>query len=109
MEMTLYEKRIYAIRVGQMAEVIRLYSEEGYPVLESEGFAKHLVGYFISDTGRLHQLVHLWRFADDDARRTHWKKLYTSEAFGAFVSKLRPLIDRQEVQLLTAAPWGPQP
>lgn len=107
--MTLYEKRTYAVRVGQMAEVIRLYSDEGYPVLDAEGFSEHLVGYFISDTGRLHQLVHLWRFVDDEARRAHWKRLYASEAFGAFVKKLRPLIDRQEVQLLAAAPWGPQP
>lgn len=107
--MTLYEKRTYAIRVGQMAEVIRLYSEEGYPVLEAEAFSEHLVGYFISDTGRLHQIVHFWRFADDETRRAHWKKLYASEAFKAFVVKLRPLIDYQEVQLLTPAPWGPQP
>lgn len=107
--MPLYEQRTYSIRVGEMAEAVRLYSEEGYPVLEAEGFSKHLVGYFISDTGRLHQLVHLWRFEDDDTRRAHWKRLYASEAFGAFVVKLRPLIDRQDVQLLTAAPWGPQP
>jgi len=107
--MTVYEKRIYSLKVGQMAEVIRLYSEEGYPVLEAEGFAKNLVGYFISDTGRLHQLIHIWRFENDDARRAFWKKLYASKKFMSFVVKLRPLFDIQEVQLMISAPWGPQP
>lgn len=107
--MTVYEKRIYSLKVGQMAEVVRLYSEEGYPVLETEGFSKNLVGYFISDTGRLHQLIHIWRFENDEARRAFWKKLYASEKFMSFVVKLRPLSDIQEVQLMISAPWGPQP
>ena len=107
--MTLYEKRTYSIRVGQMAEILRLYSEEGYPALEAEGFTDNLVGYFVSDTGRLHQLVHIWRFQSDDERRAFWERLYASERFMAVVAKLRPLIDTQEVQLLTSAPWGPQP
>ena len=107
--MNLYEKRTYSVRVGKMAEILRLYSEEGYPVLEAEGFAKNLVGYFVSDTGRLHQLIHLWRFESDEERRAFWARLYASEEFMAFLAKLRPLIDTQEVQLLTSAPWGPRP
>jgi len=107
--MTVYEKRTYSIRVGQMPEIIRLYSDEGWPVLESEGFGKNLVGYFVSDTGRLHQLVHIWRFDSDDDRRAFWKKLYASERFMAVAAKIRPLIDTQEIQLLVSAPWGPKP
>ena len=107
--MNLYEKRTYSVCVGKMAEIQRLYSEEGYPVLEAEGFARHLVGYFVSDTGRLHQLIHMWRFASDEERRAFWARLYGSEEFIAFLAKLRPLIDTQEVQLLTSAPWGPRP
>jgi len=107
--MKIYEKRTYSIRVGQMAEILRLYSEEAFPVLESEGFSKNLVGYFISDTGRLHQLIHIWWFENDEARRDFWKRLYASEKFLAVAAKIRPLIDTQEVQLMVSAPWGPQP
>lgn len=92
-----------------MAEVIRLYTNEGWPVFESEGFSKNLVGYFISDSGRLHQLVHLWRFASDDERRNFWKGVYANEKFMAFAAKVRPLIEMQEVQSLLPAPWGPKP
>lgn len=107
--MPLYEQRTYSIKVGQMPELLRIYQEQGWPVLQEEGFDKNLVGYFVSDTGRLHQLVHLWRFEDDAARRAFWARLYASERFMAVAAQIRPLMDTQEVQLLNAAPWGPKP
>ena len=107
--MAIYEKRTYNVVPGQMAEVSRLYSTEGFPALAAGGFSNNLVGYFISDTGELHQLVHLWKFADDAARRDHWARLYLDQAFMAFVKQLRPLLQEQHNQLLLAAPWGPHP
>ncbi|MEM7325044.1 MAG: NIPSNAP family protein [Actinomycetota bacterium] len=107
--MSIYEKRTYDIQVGQMADVVRLYRDEGYPALEAGGFDQKLVGYFISDTGRLHQLIHLWRFDDDQDRRDFWRRLFADESFMAFAGQLRPKILTQEIQLLSSAPWGPTP
>jgi NIPSNAP len=104
-----YEKRTYDVTVGQMAEVTRLYSTEGWPALQAGDFSKHCVGYFISDTGNLHQLVHLWRFESDDERRDFWKRLFADAPFMAFAKQLRPLVRAQNVQLLLAAPWGHHP
>ena len=106
---TIYEKRTYSVTVGQMTEVIRLYSTLGYPALEAGGFSKQLIGYFTSDTGELHQLMHLWRFDSDDDRRAFWKRLFEDQDFMAFARQLRPLIKTQSNQLLLAAPWGPHP
>jgi hypothetical protein len=106
---TIYEKRTYSVTVGQMAEVIRLYSTLGYPALEAGGFSKKLIGYFTSDTGELHQLIHLWRFDSDDDRRAFWKRLFEDQDFMAFAKQLRPLIKTQGNQLLLAVPWGPHP
>lgn len=107
--MTVYEKRTYSVKVGQMPEMIRLYTNEGWPALDSGGFSKNLVGYFTSDTGQLHQLIHLWRFDSDSDRRDFWKRLFADEDFMAFAVKIRPLMDTQDVQLLLSAPWGPRP
>lgn len=107
--MNLYEKRTYSVMVGQMNEAIRVYSEVGYPLFEAGGFAKNLVGYFISDTGPLHQLIHIWRFADDGERRDFWKRLYAHPDFANFAKQVRPLLHGQDVQLLVSAPWGPRP
>lgn len=106
---TIYEKRTYCVTVGQMSEVIRLYSSQGWPALEKGGFSKNLVGYFTSDTGELHQLIHLWRFESDEARRAFWKRLFDDQDFMAFAKQIRPLIKTQSNQLLLGAPWGPHP
>jgi hypothetical protein len=63
--MALYELRTYTLRVGAMAEAVKLYQELGFPALETGGQDKKLVGYFQSDTGTINQLVHLWKFDDD--------------------------------------------
>ncbi len=107
--MALYEKRTYDVILGHMPEVIRLYRDEGWPALEAGGFDRHLVGYFTSDTGPLHQLVHLWRFADDADRREFWSALFSDDRFMAFAVQIREHLARQEVQLLRPAPWGPHP
>ena len=105
----IYEKRTYSVKVGEMQEVKRLYSTEGWPVITSAGFDKRLIGYFTSDTGDLHQLIHLWRFESDEDRRGFWSQVYENKRFMAFARKLRPLINTQNVQLMLAAPWGPHP
>jgi len=107
--MPVYEKRTYTVTVGCMPEVIRLYTDEGWPALDAGGFGQKLVGYFTSDTGTLHQLMHLWRFDDDADRRDFWKRLFADETFMAFAVQIRPLINSQDVQLLLPAPWGPTP
>jgi hypothetical protein len=107
--MTLYELRTYTLYVGKMAEAVKLYQEIGYPALEKGGEAKKLVGYFQSDVGTLHQLVHMWKFEDDADRRRHWKSVFANADFMVFAGKFRPLVMTQEVKLLLPAPWGPHP
>ena len=106
--MAIYEMRTYNVQVGKMPEAIGHYQKLGWPALEK--YAKgHLIGYFISDTGALHQLVHLWKFEDDNDRRAFWKRLFADEDFQKFAVNFRPLVQNQNVQLLLAAPWGPHP
>lgn len=106
--MALYEKRTYQVGIGRMAEMLK-HEAALFEALQAEGFAKHCVGYFVSDTGPLHQLIHIWRFDDDAARRDFWKRFYASQAVMAVVPNIRPLLLGQDVQLMTGAPFGPQP
>ena len=93
-----------------MAEVRKLYTELCYPALEKGGHHKNLVGYFQGDTGTINQLVHIWKFDDDNERRKHWAGVFANKDFvEGCASKFRPLVMTQEVKLLTAAPCGPHP
>jgi hypothetical protein len=107
--MAIYEKRTYDFIVGHMPEATRLFNELGWPALENGGFDKKCVGFFVSDTGSLHQVMHLWRFDDDADRRAHFARLYADEKFMEFALQIRTHILNQDVQLLNSAPWGPQP
>ena len=106
---SIYEKRIYAIKLGEMGEVKRLYSTIGWPIFTEGKFDKNIVGYFISDTGDLHQLIIIMRFDSDQDRRDFWKRFYADEKVKSFGKQIRPLILSQNVQLMVPAPWGPQP
>ena len=107
--MALYELRTYTLRVGAMAEAVKLYQELGFPALQKGGQDKKLVGYFQTDTGTINQLVHLWKFDDDADRRAHWASVYSNRDFvEGFASKFRPLLITQEVKLLQAAREAPK-
>jgi NIPSNAP protein len=44
--------RTYTLRVGTMAEAVKLYQEIGFPALQKGKHDKKLLGYFQADTGR---------------------------------------------------------
>ena len=107
--MAIYELRTYNIVVGKMGEVLEHYKTLGYPALQAGGFDKHLTGYFTGDIGALNQLIHIWKFEDDNQRRDFWARLFSDKDFMAFAGKLRPLLQSQENKLMLAAPWGSHP
>lgn len=107
--MPVYEQRTYTLHVGKMQELVALYTDVAWPLFTRRGYDTSLVGYFTVDVGTLNQLVHLWRFEDDGARRAFWSSLYADDEFMAFARLLRPLLLRQENRLLLPAGWGPQP
>ena len=86
--MALYELRTYTLRVGAMAEAVKLCQEIGFPALQKDSHDKKLIGYFHADTGTINQLLHLWKFDDDADRRAHWAAVYANKDFvEGFASK----------------------
>ena len=87
--MAVFELRTYQVVVGKMKDALSAYNNKGWPALQKGGYDKKLVGYFISDTGVLHQIIHLWKFDDDADRRNHWDSLFSNDDFMSFASELR--------------------
>ncbi len=105
--MAIYELRTYDVVTGKMADVVKLYQSEGFPALQAGGFDKNLVSYFVGDIGGMNQLIHIWKFDDDNARREFWKGVFADAGFMAFAVQLRPMLKNQQNKLMLDAPWGP--
>ena len=100
------EERSYRLHVGKLPEYLRLYGEEGVAI--QAPLLGQMVGWFTShDIGELNVVVHLWAYADLADRAERRARLAASPEWQAFVSRLQPLIERQESRILTPAPWSP--
>ena len=101
--MTIYELRTYTLFVGKLHEASEIYKELGTPWINK--FKKNLVNYYIGDIGALNQIIHIWKFEDDNERRKLWKHIFSDKDFIKFASKFRPLVLNQENKIMTQAPW----
>ena len=103
--MSFVEKRTYTLHVGKQAEYLKLYEEEGLKV--QTRILPRLVGYFTAEMGELNQIIHMWGYDSLDQRTQKRKELFADPAWIAYVGKVRPLIIRQESQLLIPTAWSP--
>ena len=101
--MAIYELRTYTLFVGKLHEASEIYKEFGTPWIKK--FKKNLVNYYLGDIGALNQIIHIWKFEDDNERRELWKQIFSDEDFIKFASKFRPLVLKQENKIMIQAPW----
>ena len=103
--MNIFELRTYTLHVGKLSTAIEVYQDLGWPALQK--YKKNIIRYYIGDVGALNQIIHVWQFEDDNARRELWKIIYNDKDFMKFATEFRPLVLTQENKLMTAAPWTP--
>ncbi|WP_148254168.1 NIPSNAP family protein [Aidingimonas lacisalsi] len=67
----LVDLRTYTMVPGRLKAFLELYEREGLPIQQKH--LGNLLGYFVTETGDLNQVVHMWGYesaADREARRT---------------------------------------
>jgi NIPSNAP len=99
------EERSYHVYTGKLAEVVRLYAEEGTAIQQE--ILGNLVGAFTVDVGDVSTIVHLWGFdsyAERERRRT---QLQADQRWKDFLSRLQPLIHTQRTRMLLPTPYSP--
>ena len=99
------EKRTYTLYPGKIPDYLKLYEAEGLAV--QTRILPRMVGYFYSEMGELNQIVHMWGYDSLDQRAAKRKELGADPQWQSYVAKIRPLIVRQETQLLIACSWSP--
>ena len=99
------EERTYSFRIGGAAEFLEIYQTEGLDL--QRRILGRLVGYFSTEFGTLHQLVHMWAYRDLAERGERRARLAAEPAWRAFQKKTAPLIVKQENRLLVPTPFSP--
>jgi|SRR6185369_10267372 hypothetical protein len=95
--------RTYTLAPGKSAAFFKLY--------ESEGMAtqtKHLgncIGFYQSDIGTQHQIVHLWAYADLSDRTRRRAAMMADPVWNTYLAKASPLFTHMENTILRPAPF----
>lgn len=99
------EQRIYTLKVGAAPKYLALYEAEGLEIQRS--ILGRMVGYFSTDMGALHQIVHMWAYKDYAEREERRAKLGANPAWQAYAPKTREFQISQENKILIPAPFSP--
>jgi hypothetical protein len=99
------EERRYLLRPGAVAEYLHLVRSLGLPVMRQELGA--LVGYFVAETGSLHEVVHLWAYEDMADRDRRRAGLDSHASWQEFLDAILPLMERMETRILSASGINP--
>lgn len=100
----IYEMRTYQLQPGRAAEFLRMYHEQGLPLISR--YAR-LIGCWTKESGVLNSVVFVWGY-DDFAHRTSQRaKLGQDREWQAFVPAMLPYLVHQESVFLTPTPFSP--
>lgn len=99
------EERIYSLQIGAAPQYLKLYEEEGLAI--QRPILGRMVGYFSSEIGALHQIVHMWAYKDLAERAERRAILTADPRWKAYAQKTRPLQISQENKILIPAPFSP--
>ena len=99
------EERIYSLHIGAVPQYLALYEAEGLAI--QRPILGRMVGYFSSDIGQQHQIVHLWAYKDLAERTERRAKLLADPGWKAYAVKTREFQISQENKILIPAPFSP--
>jgi hypothetical protein len=99
------EERSYHVYTGKLAEVVRLYAEEGSPVQQE--ILGNLIGAFTVDVGDVSTIVHLWAYDSYAERERRRAILQADQRWKDFLPKLQPLIHTQRTRMLLPTSYSP--
>ncbi|NDH54359.1 MAG: hypothetical protein EBY24_20825 [Betaproteobacteria bacterium] len=93
----LYESRSYALHPGKLPEYLAAFGGDS-EVLAI--LARRLAGFWITESGQLNGVHHLWRYENRAARAAARAAMAGEPAMGRFFSKVTPLLQTQHSRLL---------
>ncbi|QGZ56878.1 NIPSNAP family protein [Paraburkholderia acidiphila] len=95
------EQRTYTTHPGKWRDYLALYDAEGREI--QHRILGRMVGYYHTEAGELNQIVHLWAYQDLNERAERRAALLADANFRSYVTKMLPMLMKQESKLLIPA------
>jgi NIPSNAP len=99
------EERTYHVHTGKLAEVVRLYAEEGTAIQQS--ILGHLIGAFTVDIGDLSSIVQLWGYDSFAERERRRAELQADSRWKELLTRLTPMLHTQRSRILIPTSFSP--
>ncbi len=99
------EERTYHIHTGRLAEIVRLYGDDGIAVQQE--ILGNLLGWFTVDVGELSSIVSLWGYESYDERERRRAALQADPRWQAFLPRIAPLIHTQWNRIMVPTSFSP--
>ena len=100
----IYEMRTYQVQPGKAAEFLKMYQEQGLPLISR--YAR-LIGCWTRESGVLNSVVFVWGYDDFGHRTAQRARLGQDREWAAFVPSMLPYLVHQESVFLTPAAFSP--
>ena len=99
------EQREYHVVTGKLAELVRLYADEGIAIQQEAlgGF----IGAFTTDVGALSTYTSMWSYASFGEREERRAALQARPDWQAFLARIQPLIHTQQNRILVPTSFSP--
>ena len=99
------EERSYHVHTGKLAEVVKLYADEGTAIQQEH--LGNLIGAFTVDIGDLSSIVQMWGYDSYAERERRRAVLQADQRWKDFLPRLQPLIHTQRTRILLPTPYSP--
>ncbi len=99
------EERTYHVYTGKLAEVVKLYAEEGTAI--QQRILGRLIGAFTVDIGDLSSIVQLWGYDSFAERERRRGELQADPAWKELLTRLTPLLHTQRNRILIPTSFSP--
>ena len=99
------EQRTYTLSPGALPRFLAAYERYGLPA--HTAVYERLVGYYVSETGTLNQVVQLWAFESFEDRSARRERLQQEPSWKQYMEQVQGLVLQQEGRLLKPMAWSP--
>jgi hypothetical protein len=99
------EQRTYTAQVGRVKEWLDFYEKHAFPIQQK--YLGKCVGFFTTEIGTLHQIVHMWAYDNLAHRESARARMFQDPEWQKFMADQPQVLISQQTQILNPTSFSP--